>query len=421
MVSQSSPSAVATRARTRTSDQSRPYAPAFMRTPAPAVPGIAHANSRPPRPASRARCRHTAFVAPPPARRTTPSISTAASSSSRRSTSASTPSSETSRFEPSPTGRTARPSSRAKRSASTSSASECGRAKARAGPPTPIVVSLASGNAVLDPRHSGSPSTIERAIRHGSPTPSVTTTSPGRAHARASADASSRRRRPPTPRRRGHVVEDELARDARKRCVATTDHVGHDRRVRDPERGAQLVVELPRPLVDVRLIDGDERARLERSSAVRKRRGELRRVVAVVVDHPHAAPLADELEAPSDAGKGLQRALRVASLDPREPEHGKRRRSVRAVVLARDSELAGNQLELPATDGIRRSCEPVVEERGELRLRGVRRRDGRARRSSRRRSPAAEARSTGPTRRPRRRASPPPRRRFRRAAGRRRR
>ena len=40
-----------------------------MTTPPPAVPGIAHANSSPPSPASRARWRHTAFVAPPPATR----------------------------------------------------------------------------------------------------------------------------------------------------------------------------------------------------------------------------------------------------------------------------------------------------------------------------------------------------------------
>ncbi len=38
-----------------------------MRTPPPTVPGIAEANSKPRRPAARARCRQVAFVAPPPA------------------------------------------------------------------------------------------------------------------------------------------------------------------------------------------------------------------------------------------------------------------------------------------------------------------------------------------------------------------
>ena len=46
-----------------------------MRTPPPAVPGIADANSKPPRPAARARWRQTAFVAPPPATSTSPSTS----------------------------------------------------------------------------------------------------------------------------------------------------------------------------------------------------------------------------------------------------------------------------------------------------------------------------------------------------------
>src|SRR5437773_1063406 len=44
-----------TSARTRIADQSLPYAPAFIRTPPPTVPGIAHANSNPPRPAARTR------------------------------------------------------------------------------------------------------------------------------------------------------------------------------------------------------------------------------------------------------------------------------------------------------------------------------------------------------------------------------
>ena len=102
-VTQSAPSAVATSARATMSDQSRPYAPAFILTPPPTVPGMAQANSKPPRPASRARWRQTAFVAPPPAARPGGPTSTAASSPSRWITSASTPSSATSRFEPSPT------------------------------------------------------------------------------------------------------------------------------------------------------------------------------------------------------------------------------------------------------------------------------------------------------------------------------
>ena len=81
-----------------------------MRTPPPAVPGIAEANSKPPSPASRARCRQTALAAPPPATSIVPSTRASASSPASRSTSASTPSSCTSRFEPRPIVSTATPS-----------------------------------------------------------------------------------------------------------------------------------------------------------------------------------------------------------------------------------------------------------------------------------------------------------------------
>ena len=47
--------------------EDREQAPAIILTPPPTVPGIAHANSKPPRPAARTRCRQTAFAAPPPA------------------------------------------------------------------------------------------------------------------------------------------------------------------------------------------------------------------------------------------------------------------------------------------------------------------------------------------------------------------
>ena len=78
-------------------------------------------------------------------------------------------------------------------------------------------------DAVLDRRHAGSPSTTARAIRHGSPTPSVTTTSPGRAQASASVVASSSVGAQPRRTPRGHVVEHELAGDARERRVTAAD------------------------------------------------------------------------------------------------------------------------------------------------------------------------------------------------------
>ena len=78
-VSQRVPSASATSARSSTADMSLPYAPAFIQTAPPTVPGMAHANSKPPSPAARARWRQTASGAPPPASR--PSSAAAAASS----------------------------------------------------------------------------------------------------------------------------------------------------------------------------------------------------------------------------------------------------------------------------------------------------------------------------------------------------
>ena len=89
-----------------------------------------------------------------------------------------------------------RPEARARaqpRSTSSSSASVAARRYARARPPVPIVVSRASATPSSNDGigHAGSPSTIARAIFHGSPTPNVITRSPGRAHASASVAASS--------------------------------------------------------------------------------------------------------------------------------------------------------------------------------------------------------------------------------------
>ena len=118
-------------------------------------------------------------------------------------------------------------------------------------------------NRALDLRHPGSPATTVRAMRHGSPTPSVTTTSPGRDQCERERRGVVERRRPATPRRWRDIVEDELSADAWKRSVAATDDVCHDRRVGEPESCAELVVELTGALVDMGLVDRDQRARLE--------------------------------------------------------------------------------------------------------------------------------------------------------------
>src|SRR5262249_28606578 len=114
-------------------------------TPPPAVPGIAHANSNPPKPASRTRCRQTAFAAPPPAISSSPWISTTASSPASLTTRASTPASAARRFDPSPTGTIGAAWDAAQATTSSNSPSVLGSAYHRAGPPIPTVVNRASG------------------------------------------------------------------------------------------------------------------------------------------------------------------------------------------------------------------------------------------------------------------------------------
>ena len=213
------PSASTTSARSRIAPSREPYAPAFIRTPPPAVPGIAQANSRPPRPAARARWRQTAFVAPPPARSSSPSTRPprarprAGGRARRRRR---PPRAGSSRARPSPRQvalgrprerllelgerlRAARTQRQARRCRSSSAA-------------TSGTVRSPWRHRLGEPREAA---TIARAARHGSPTPSVTTTSPGRQRA-----PGGRRRRATAPRRaasgraprRGRAARDALAR-----------------------------------------------------------------------------------------------------------------------------------------------------------------------------------------------------------------
>ena len=99
----------------RTHEHLRPVAPVRAGIHADAAAGRAGDRAgelEPAEPGARARCRQTAFVAPPPAR-DRPLASTCASSPSSRMTSASTPSSAARTFEPSPTTTTSSPSPRA--------------------------------------------------------------------------------------------------------------------------------------------------------------------------------------------------------------------------------------------------------------------------------------------------------------------
>ena len=69
-------------------------------------------------------------------------------------------------------------------------------------------------------RHAGSPSTIARAIFHGSPTPNVITRSPGPGPGERERSRIVERRRPARANVRRQRVDDELAADAVARRIA---------------------------------------------------------------------------------------------------------------------------------------------------------------------------------------------------------
>ena len=139
-----------------------------------------------------------------------------------------------------------------------------------------------------------------------------------------------------------------------------------------PSACAELVVELASPLVHVRLVDGDQRARPELAGRTKRSR-DLGRVVPVVVDTRDSTAIADELEPATHAGERRERPLSGRAVHPRGIEHGERRRSVGAVVLARHAQLESDGLELPSPNHLRRVCEPLLEEGRQLRLGRVRR------------------------------------------------
>ena len=187
---------------------------------------------------------------------------------------------------------------------------------------------------------------MARAMRQGSPTPSVTTTSPATRPRQREPGRVVELGRPPAPHTGRHVVEHELPGHAGPWRIPASDDVGHDGCVRDAERVAELTREMPGALVDVRLVDGEQAPLRDRPRRLERGR-DLRGVVPVVVEDPDAALVADELEAPVDPGEARERSLCVPALDPRELEGCERRRSVAPVVGARDAQLALERLRAP--------------------------------------------------------------------------
>ena len=336
--------------------------------PPPIVPGIAHANSKPPSPASRARWRQTAFAAPAPARMTSPSTSTRASSPPSLRTSASTPASAARRFEPRPTTATAMPRSAAHCRSSATSSGVSGRAKRARRPAGPERRVAGELDSLLD-LHASRSSTIA-AARSTSPAPSVRTVSPGRAQLATSSAAVLERRRPADPHSRPRdreLVDDQPPAHARHRSLARGIDLGHARGVRAGERLREAVRQVTRSRVEMRLEERDDAPAVSHGGDVGR---ELGGMVRVAVEDAHAARLAPRLEAPPGAGELDDHALGVGPRDTCELERCERRGCVPAVVLARHREVERHGLELLGAHDVRHVREPLLEERLDLCARG---------------------------------------------------
>src|SRR5262249_44119504 len=285
--------------------------------PPPAVPGIADANSKPPRPALRARWSETAFGAPPPAMRRSPSARTAARPPASLRTSASTPSSCTSMFEPSPTTSTAIARCRAQRTASTRSSIVSTCANQPAGPPVPIVVKRESATpsstrATLAAKQVDGPVDVACAEHDQHvPGPRVPLQP-----LRALLD----RRRP--PRQHAQVaerVDDQLAGDAGHGLLAGRVDVGDGDVVRGRKRAPELPRQVARPRIEVRLEEHSHRCVRPLLADRPDRLGDLGRMVAVVVDKEAIAEVVD-FEPARRAGEARERELGVRTRHARDAE-----------------------------------------------------------------------------------------------------
>ena len=122
--------------------------------------------------------------------------------------------------------------------------------------------------------------------------------------------------------------------DALDRLLARLVDLGDADGVGGRERGAELARQVSRPRVEVRL-EEHEHAAVRPLARRRDRRGDLARVVRVVVDDRDAAALADELETATGAAEAREHGLGVGARDAGELERRQRRRRVPPVVRAR--------------------------------------------------------------------------------------
>ena len=153
-----------------------------------------------------------------------------------------------------------------------------------------------------------SPRAERRRLRRWAPAPSVSTRSPGCDRSAARGATSSRVRTWCTGRSRfaAHRPGEPLGRDARERLLPRGEDVDENHDVGRCQHLGETVEEAGRPRVSMGLKDHHQP--IVRLLAGRgQHRRDLGRVMAVVVDDPHAGRRAAMLEPPADAGEPPER------------------------------------------------------------------------------------------------------------------
>src|SRR5687767_4849185 len=103
------------------------------------------------------------------------------------------------------------------------------------------------------------------------------------------------------------------------------------------EATAELVEEMGKPRIAMRLHDGDHPPLADLAGSL-QHRGDLHRMVTVVVENVDAVERTRAREAPLDAGEAFQPPSDLLFLDAELTRHGQRRRRVESIVVARHGE-----------------------------------------------------------------------------------
>ena len=152
--------------------------------------------------------------------------------------------------------------------------------------------------------------------------------------------------------------------------LARRVHLGDGDRIGGGERTCELACKVSRPGVEMRLEQHEQPATVAHRG---ERRGDLGRMVRVVVEDFDAPSLAAAFQAPSRAGELGKYRLGLAAPHSGQLECGYGAGGIATVVFAGDSErpIVWRQMISPHGALRRNRCEPVFKELLDLRTRSV--------------------------------------------------